>query len=94
MDQLERDSKHVSLWADIDQEDQALRNKAREVCKGLRMVRVDSYDVVSWWLIIGALSLRYLGTSKRLPVVPSCSCWQLYFSNIAVMKKSKVIQNL
>jgi DNA polymerase phi len=40
IEHLEKDSKHVSLLAQIDEEDQLLCTKAREVCKNLRMVRL------------------------------------------------------
>lgn len=43
IEDLEKDSKHVSLLSDIDSDDQMLRTKAREVGNNLRMVQLIGY---------------------------------------------------
>lgn len=40
IDQLEKDSKHVSLLVNADQEHQALRSKARDVAERITKVAV------------------------------------------------------
>jgi hypothetical protein len=85
IEQLEKDSKHVILLAQIDAEDQMLRSKAHQVCQRLRTV----------WLI-GIRRVvcqadqhisRSPATSKRLLGVLSCSCLRFWSSNTATRKR-------